>query len=232
MFSKEQFLIIADMQDKMNNLAAGADWKQQNLDWSLAFMTEAVEASAHYNWKWWAKEVPNIPQAAIETVDMLHFAMSGVLVQIPDAATAYDMIQQAVNDMLPAQHTEMDTWDFHSFIKESSVHAVVGNFGFALYLTVRAAALVGLDTNQLFNAYIAKNVLNKFRKASGYKEGTYIKMWNGVEDNVYLEGILNSFSDKNEVPTPEQIETELNAVYVTVLENAKTQAAPDEATQH
>lgn len=232
MFSKEQFLIIADMQDKMNILAAGADWKTQNLDWSLAFMSEAVEASGHYNWKWWAKETPNIPQAAIETVDMLHFAMSGLIIQIPDIEGAYVLLTDAIQNMHPEQYAAMDAWDFHSFIKESSAHAVIGNFDFALYLTVRAAELVGLNPNQMFNAYIAKNVLNKFRKANGYKEGTYIKMWNGVEDNVYLEGILNAFANRNEVPTPEQIETDLSTIYATVVENAKTQPAPVEHVQH
>lgn len=225
MLSKEQFLIIADMQDKMNVIAAGADWKVQNLDWGLALMTEAMEASEHFGWKWWVKDIPNIPQAAIETVDMLHFGMSGLLIQMP-ADVAYDMLQQALNEMHPEQSSEMDTWSFHHFIKEASCNAAIGNFGFAVYLTIRASELVGLNADKLFNAYVAKNVLNKFRKANGYKEGTYIKMWFGEEDNVHLEHILENYAFVNVIPTPEDIEEKLAASYELVLKIQET------TTQH
>jgi dimeric dUTPase (all-alpha-NTP-PPase superfamily) len=215
MLSKEQFLLIADMQDKMNILAAGADWKVQNLDWGLALMTEAMEASQHFGWKWWAKETPNIPQAAIETVDMLHFGMSGLLIQMP-ADIAYDMLEHALNDMHPDQIAEMDAWNFHHFIKEASCNAAIGNFGFAVYLTIRSAELVGLGSDKLFNAYVVKNVLNKFRKANGYKEGNYIKIWFGEEDNVYLEKYLSDYTNKGEVPTPEAIYEHLETFYADV----------------
>jgi hypothetical protein len=82
-----------------------------------------------------------------------------------------------------------------------------------IYHTTLAAKVLGFDSDYLFNRYLGKNVLNSFRKANGYKEGIYVKMWNGVEDNVYLEGILKSFTDRNEVPTPAQIESELNQIY-------------------
>ena len=36
-------------------------------------------------------------------------------------------------------------------------------------------------------------MLNRFRQNNGYKEGTYIKVWNGNEDNVVMMDIM----DKN-----------------------------------
>jgi hypothetical protein len=33
---------------------------------------------------------------------------------------------------------------------------------------------------------VGKNVLNFFRQDHGYKEGTYIKVWGGREDNEHL----------------------------------------------
>jgi len=33
---------------------------------------------------------------------------------------------------------------------------------------------------------IKKVLLNKFRQDNGYKEGTYIKIWDGKEDNVVM----------------------------------------------
>ena len=47
-----------------------------------------------------------------------------------------------------------------------------------------------MDWNDLVSMYVGKNVLNRFRQANGYKEGTYIKIWNGEEDNVHLTNIL------------------------------------------
>ena len=35
-----------------------------------------------------------------------------------------------------------------------------------------------------------KNALNEFRQLNGYKNGTYIKIWNGKEDNVIMQDIL------------------------------------------
>jgi len=36
-----------------------------------------------------------------------------------------------------------------------------------------------------------KNSLNFFRQDHGYKDGTYLKVWNGREDNEYLVEIIN-----------------------------------------
>jgi hypothetical protein len=45
---------------------------------------------------------------------------------------------------------------------------------------------VELDFDQLFVAYVGKNVLNFFRQDNGYKDGSYIKLWDGKEDNLHL----------------------------------------------
>ncbi|MEJ2019577.1 MAG: dUTP diphosphatase [Maritimibacter sp.] len=48
-----------------------------------------------------------------------------------------------------------------------------------------------LSFDELFKTYVGKNVLNFFRQDHGYKEGSYIKLWNGREDNEYLAEILS-----------------------------------------
>ena len=47
----------------------------------------------------------------------------------------------------------------------------------------------------LDNAVIGKNCLNKFRQDNGYKEGTYIKEWNGREDNVVMIEIIETMEN-------------------------------------
>jgi cell division protein FtsI/penicillin-binding protein 2 len=53
----------------------------------------------------------------------------------------------------------------------------------------------GLSFSWLQKIYIGKNCLNKFRQDNGYKEGTYIKVWNKDEDNVVMIKILEESSN-------------------------------------
>jgi len=48
----------------------------------------------------------------------------------------------------------------------------------------------GMDFDDLYRQYVGKNVLNFFRQDHGYKEGSYIKLWQGREDNEHLVEIL------------------------------------------
>jgi hypothetical protein len=51
--------------------------------------------------------------------------------------------------------------------------------------------------------------LNTFRQQNGYKNGTYIKLWNGVEDNVIAFKIM----DKNPTITPIELYKKLDFKY-------------------
>ena len=37
--------------------------------------------------------------------------------------------------------------------------------------------------------------MNRFRQDHGYKEGTYIKIWNGAEDNIVMLEVMASHPD-------------------------------------
>ncbi len=41
--------------------------------------------------------------------------------------------------------------------------------------------------NEIYKSYLVKNTLNSFRNNNGYKEGTYIKMWTLMADEVERE---------------------------------------------
>ena len=49
---------------------------------------------------------------------------------------------------------------------------------------------VNCSFDQLYRMYVGKNVLNFFRQDHGYKEGTYVKVWGGREDNEHLSDLL------------------------------------------
>jgi hypothetical protein len=44
---------------------------------------------------------------------------------------------------------------------------------------------------------VGKNVLNFFRQDHGYKDGSYIKVWQGREDNEHLVDVVNQL-DSND----------------------------------
>ena len=71
---------------------------------------------------------------------------------------------------------------------------------------------LGIDVEDLYKRYVVKNQLNTFRQQNGYKEGSYIKIWGGVEDNVVAFDIMKSTDedivDAEIVDNAPQFETE------------------------
>lgn len=56
-------------------------------------------------------------------------------------------------------------------------------------------ALMGLGFEELYFTYLGKNVLNKFRQDNGYKDGSYVKIWDGKEDNEVMLNIIKTNPD-------------------------------------
>ncbi len=79
----------------------------------------------------------------------------------------------------------------------------------------------GFTFDNVYKLYIGKNVLNVFRQDHGYAEGTYIKIWNGEEDNVYLSKLID-----NGMLDPEELTKELEVKYDTI-----TSLDPEELTK-
>jgi hypothetical protein len=67
----------------------------------------------------------------------------------------------------------------------------------------------GLNLDSLYKLYVGKNILNQFRQDHGYKEGSYIKVWNGEEDNVFMQRIL----DETPEITPNALYQSLEKIY-------------------
>jgi len=73
----------------------------------------------------------------------------------------------------------------------------------------KAIATMGMDVPELYRRYLVKNQLNTFRQDHGYKEGTYVKIWDAVEDNVVAFNIMDEHPDF----TPEQLYKKLEEEY-------------------
>ena len=69
-----------------------------------------------------------------------------------------------------------------------------------------------LPFDELFKMYVGKNVLNFFRQDHGYKDGSYIKVWNGREDNEHLADILAELNP-DEAGYADHVYQQLQAAY-------------------
>ncbi len=178
-----QLCAMLALQDKMNT-KVHPQWREQQFPWYRAIWTESAELLDHYGWKWWKKQTPDIPQIQLELVDIWHFGMSIYL----QSSTDYEGIAKT----LAAQwNAPVDASDFRGVI-EALVADVLATHTLSLPLFCEAMRQVNLSFDDLYRQYIGKNVLNFFRQDFGYQHGTYIKVWQGKEDNVHLAEILSS----------------------------------------
>ena len=198
--------IMLGLQETMN-ATVNPDWKSAGYNWYRAIWLETAEAVEHTPWKWWKKGEPNIEQIKLELVDIWHFILSQSIIENH---------QLALNSSeFYGNHPLMEATEL-AFILEGIAHGALSSEleDINLYFF---SALYKLDMSfdDLYKLYIAKNTLNLFRQANGYKTGGYIKIWNGLEDNEVLTNLLN-FSNDSDPNFPNVLYADLEAVYATV----------------
>lgn len=194
MFTAQQFGTLLKMQNDMQCAQLGDDWVTATAhNYGRAIAVEACEAMDHVGFKWWKDKEPDMEQVKMELVDILHFELCWGLQQgathTDRSATmsAAEMLCEDFDEIVISQFTKDNLLDVLGEI------AIVGiRSEGVMYDLMYAFKLCGLTGDDVFKLYIGKNVLNRFRKNNGYKEGSYIKQWGDAEDNVTLTKILNS----------------------------------------
>lgn len=210
MITQEKMLTMLHLQDALNQ-KIHPQWRDQGFKWTRAIVVEAVEALDHYGWKWWKQQEPDLGQVRIELVDIWHFMLSDELSRFADIVGLAEVLTRRAQFGAPAYLIEVDSRrNLEALIASAAVNQLNMNTFMALMVQC------GLTWGQLYATYVAKNVLNTFRQDHGYKVGTYIKNWNGVEDNVALEQLMTLKADA----TPEQLRAKLESVYAKVLVTA------------
>ncbi|TNF89341.1 MAG: dUTP diphosphatase [Gammaproteobacteria bacterium] len=186
---KQQLMIMLEMQDAMNT-RVNPDWRQAGNAWYRAIWTECAEMLDHYGWKWWKHQQPEIEQVQLELVDILHFAMSDYLLQDSDN----EAVAVRIADELSHPHDDDDIRRAIETMARTTIEHQSMHFSdFA-----NVMALIEMDFDQLYRTYVGKNVLNFFRQDHGYKDGSYIKLWHGREDNEHLAELLVTLDSASE----------------------------------
>jgi dimeric dUTPase (all-alpha-NTP-PPase superfamily) len=192
---KNKLLIMLELQDAMN-ARVNSTWREANNEWYRAIWTECAEMLDHYGWKWWKHQKPELDQVRLELVDILHFAMSDYLLQSND--------NEAIASRILEEIGNSDSINDIRLAIESMAQSTIANRSMHFSAFGNIMQLIDMDFDQLYRMYVGKNVLNFFRQDHGYKDGSYIKVWQGREDNEHLAELLTSLDSesaefKNEV---------------------------------
>jgi len=190
---KNRMLEMYELQNTLNINTNGKDWtkgitnQHRLIEWYRCMYMEAAEAIDSLNWKHW-KDInskDDLENVKVELVDIWHFLMSQHIVECGNTEIAYNEcylyyeIHKKRDKKIPLIQA------LENIIKNSSSYNLpIEDF----FMAVDEIENFGME--KIYTLYIGKNCLNQFRQDNGYKDGTYIKMWNGLEDNVHMQQIL------------------------------------------
>lgn len=199
------------LQQQLNDATNGDGWERgmtkngKLIDWKRCSYLECAELIESYPWKHWKNidAEPDYDNIKIEAVDIWHFIMSQMLQEYKISGKGDIRILAATIESLPNYQTftqeniptQRDYYEQISVVEDlmrvlfcdESPEALMEAF-------IDVAIQSGLNLDTLYQLYIGKNILNQFRQDHGYKEGTYIKLWDEKEDNVVMQNILEERS--------------------------------------
>jgi dimeric dUTPase (all-alpha-NTP-PPase superfamily) len=175
-----------EMQDELNKQIS-PDWKEKDYDWDLAIAMETSELiNDHLGpmWKWWKGGTTNMVQAQLEVVDIWHFLMSKIMVDgyYSDRPLWTEKMLSFDNSepkylLRDAEHL------LHTSAARAPAYDLVIDFTDLLYS-------MDMDIDSLYALYCGKHTLNTLRQNNGYKDGKYVKIWAGMEDNEHMYDLV------------------------------------------
>ncbi len=206
----QQILQMLTLQQELNDSTNGKGWEEgltkngKVIDWKRCIYMESAELIDSFAWKHWKaiNKAPDWDNIKVETIDIWHFVLSLLLQEykVNGLGSIEDLAAKIVSkDAYKAfsdSEAKTDDEDFYGVIKmvEQMMYDVLKPEGLDLdrFITdfFTMALNCGVNLQVLYSLYIGKNILNRFRQDHGYKEGTYIKVWNGEEDNVVMQSIM------------------------------------------
>lgn len=192
MLLENQAATMLKLQDQMN-ARVNADWLTVKSPFLRAVVVEACEAIEHHGWKWWKKQHCDLPQLQMELVDIWHFVLSAVLIeQHGDQVKARTRVMTEIAGhevAFDGRHYVFAELDLLSKLELLIGLSAAKRINIGLFSALLSDCQ--MDWTTLYTQYIGKNVLNFFRQDHGYKEGSYIKVWQEKEDNEHLVEILS-----------------------------------------
>ena len=189
--NRDAILNMLQMQHRMNT-RVHEDWINQHFEWYRATWIECGELMDHVGYKWWKKQTPDMEQVRLEVVDIWHFGLSALFEPDIDLEALAAQIAEDFTIGAPDESDDQSaSQHIHAATEALAQHALQTKaFSVPLFHALMRAC--DLSGDALYRHYVGKNVLNFFRQDHGYKDGTYVKEWQGREDNEHLSELLES----------------------------------------
>lgn len=212
------FKIMVELQHELNIQTAGADYLDKSLGWNSAIIAESGELLESLGYKWWKKQVPDMDNVKVETIDLLHFVISEKIQE------NYVKKDYAELDYLVEVGIDFEFF-FNKYQPDSllKLNLLIDNLNYCncnRFITMKQIFMqLDMSNEDVYIAYIVKNCLNKFRQDFGYKDGTYIKEWQGREDNIVAYELANKIGATENLF--DRLYSDLRKVYVCYVAFAK-----------
>jgi dimeric dUTPase (all-alpha-NTP-PPase superfamily) len=222
----DKILQMLELQQELNDATNGLGWENgmtknaKPINWKRCIYLECAELIESYPWKHWKNidAKPDYENIKIEAVDIWHFIMSQGLEDYK--RNELGSIEILANNICGLGNFDLFTQKVKESYKDSYEQiAVVEILMKTLFCGDSTQNLMesfldvamqsGLNLDALYKLYVGKNILNKFRQDHGYKDGSYIKIWNGEEDNVTMQGLL----EENSTISPDALYAALKRAY-------------------
>lgn len=217
---------MLELQQQLNDATNGEGWEKgitkngKLIDWKRCSYLECAELIESYPWKHWKNidAEPDYANIKIEAVDIWHFIMSQGLEDYKmEGLGSIEKLAEDINALPNFSSFNADitptTKNYYEQIEtvETLMRTIFCDEGTQKMMEafIDVAIQSGLNLGALYNLYVGKNILNQFRQDHGYKEGSYIKIWNGEEDNVVMQRILDEKSETS----PEALYQALEEAY-------------------
>jgi dimeric dUTPase (all-alpha-NTP-PPase superfamily) len=226
----DKILLMLQLQNSLNDATNGDTWTKgitknhKTINWRRCIYMECAEMIDSFSWKHWKNidKDPDWDNLQIEVIDVWHFILSLAIEdyslnlkgQIEDLAIDISQLESfskidLTHDIYGMQDKVINSVEDlmrQSLSKDKlDLDLLFANF-FDLVL------MSGLDLNTLYRLYVGKNILNQFRQDNGYKDGSYVKIWAGEEDNIVMKRVWEENSDIK----PDVLYKELAKIYLAV----------------
>ncbi|MBN2815279.1 MAG: dUTP diphosphatase [Campylobacterales bacterium] len=224
----DKILLMLQLQNQLNDATNGEDWTKgftknaRKINWKRCIYMECAEMIDSFSWKHWKslEQEADWDNLQIEVVDVWHFIMSLAIENYAQNMRggvedlALNIANSKAFETLNEAQAEYDTQDNIIEKVENIMRLALDSTNTALEELIDEffdlVVMSGLELQSLYRLYVGKNILNQFRQDNGYKEGTYIKVWDGEEDNVVMKRIWEENGDIK----PDVLYKELTKVYI------------------
>ena len=229
----DKILLMMQLQAQLNDATNGEEWTKgrtkngKKINWKRCIYMECAEMVDSFSWKHWKSihQEADWDNLQIEVVDVWHFIISLAIENyaqnmkggIEDLAINISQLESF--STIDVKNNKFDTQDNIIAKVENIIRLSLSQDTLDIELLIAEffdlAVMSGLDLETLYRLYVGKNILNQLRQDNGYKDGSYIKIWNGEEDNVVMKRVW----EKDANIKPDALYKELTKLYLALTKH-------------